>query len=146
MRLEPFCDLELTYREMPELGTRFVLVQPYGTEEGMGYGEGDGLASGTQLNGSVRWVNHPRRRSDGSMLPDAHGVILADDGSLLLFSLQGRTMFIGDQGQQLLRVLFETESERYRWLNSALCVLEGQVEAARMAMRARVYVCVPDVA
>jgi hypothetical protein len=146
VRLEHLCDLELIYREMPGLGTKFVLGQPYGTEEGTGYGEGDGQVSGTQLNGTLRWVNHPHRRSDGTMLPDAHGVILTDDGAMLLFSLQGRTTFVGDQGQQLLRVLFETDAERYRWLNSALCVLEGQVEAARMGIRAQVFVCVSELA
>jgi len=82
----------------------------------------------------------------GSMLPDAYGVILTDDRATVLFSLQGRTMFVGAQGQQLLRVLFETEAERYRWLNSALCVLEGQIEASLMRMRARVYVCVGELA
>ena len=146
MRLEHLCDLELIYRELPGLDTKFVLVQPYGSEEGTGYGEGDGQVSGVQLNGTLRWVNHPHRRSDGSMLPDAHGVILTDDRAMVLFSLQGRTMFVGAQGQQLLRVLFETEAERYRWLNSALCVLEGQIEASLMRMRARVYVCVGELA
>lgn len=144
MRLEHLCDLELIYRELPGLGTKFVLVQPYGTEEGSGYGEGDGQVSGPRLSGRLRWVNHPHRRSDGAMLPDAHGVILTDDGATLLFSLQGRTMFVGDQGQQLLRVLFETTAERYRWLNSALCVLEGQIDAVRMGMHARVFVCVSE--
>ena len=76
MRLEHLCDLELAYREMPTLGTDFVLVRPYGSEEGTGYGEGDGKVSGPQLSGTVRWVNHPHRRSDRVMLPDAHGVIL----------------------------------------------------------------------
>jgi hypothetical protein len=144
MRLEHLCDLELTYRGMPALGVDFVLVRPYGTEEGAGYGEGDGHVSGTQLKGTLRWVNHPRRRSDGVMLPEAHGVNLTDDGATLLFSLEGRTVFVGDQGHQLLRVLFETEAERYRWLNVALCVLEGVIEAGRM--RARVHVCVNELA
>jgi len=140
MRLEHLCDLELTYREMPNLGTDFVLVRPHGTEEGAGYGEGDGQISGAQLSGTLRWVNHPHRRSDGVMLPEAHGVILTDDRATLLFSLQGRTTFAGSQGHQVLQVLFETEAERYRWLNSAMCVLEGVIEEGRM--RARVYVCV----
>ena len=144
MRLEHLCDLELAYRTMSNLGADFVLVKPYGTEEGAGYGEGDGQVSGTQLKGTLRWVNHPRRRSDGVMLPEAHGVILTDDRATLLFSLQGRTVFTGDQGHQLLQVLFETDEERYRWLNVALCVLEGVIDAGRM--RARVYVCVNELA
>lgn len=59
MHLEHLGDLELTYRDMPTLGTDFVLVRPYDSEEGAGYGEGDGKVSGPQLNGVVRWVNHP---------------------------------------------------------------------------------------
>lgn len=86
MRLEHLCDVELTYRAMPTLGTDFVLVRPYGSEEGSGYGEGEGKVSGSYLNGIVRWVNHPHQRSDRIMLPDAHGVIRTDDDATLLFS------------------------------------------------------------
>ena len=144
MRLEHLCDLELSYRSMSTLGTEFVLVRPYGTEEGAGYGEGDGQVSGSRLNGIVRWVNHPHRRSDGVMLPEAHGVIQTDDEATLLFSLQGRTAFVGEQGQQLLLVLFETDAEQHLWLNNALCVLEGVIEAGKM--RARIYVCINELA
>lgn len=144
MQLEHLGDLELTYRDMPTLGTDFVLVRPYDTEEGAGYGEGDGRISGPRLNGVVRWVNHPSRRSDQAMLPDAHGVILTDEGETLLFHLQGRTTFVGEQGRQLLHMLFETEAERYGWPNTALCVLEGVIEAGRM--RARVYACIQELA
>ena len=142
MHLEFLCDLQLSYRRLPTLEEDFVLVRPYGTQEGSGYGEGDGMVSGERLSGSVRWVNHPHRRSDGTMLPDAHGMILTDDQATLLFSLQGRTTFAGAQGQQLLRMLFETEAEQYQWLNTALCVVEGMI--AETHMRARVFVCVHD--
>jgi hypothetical protein len=144
MRLEFLCDLELTYRAMSTFGTDVLFVKPYGTEEGTAYGEGDGRISGPQLKGAVRWVNHPHRRSDGVMIPDAHGAVLTDDGAVLLFNLQGRTSFVGEQGHQLLRMLFETEADRYRWLNSALCVLEGVIEHRRM--HARVYVCINELA
>lgn len=70
-------------------------MRPYGTEEGTGYGEGE-----------------------------------------------GRTTFVGEQGVQLLRMLFETEAEKYQWLNAALCVVEGMIVETHM--RARVYVCVHD--
>jgi hypothetical protein len=58
-----------------------------------------------------------------------------------MFNLQGRTFFDGDVGKQLLLALFEAEDERYRWLNRAWCVLEGVIDAERLAMRARVYAC-----
>ena len=63
MRLEHLCDMELVYREEALYGGKFLLVRPYGGEEGSGYGEGDGSVSGSKLSGRVRWVNHPHRRS-----------------------------------------------------------------------------------
>lgn len=146
MRLDHLCDLDLVYRDEALYGGKFVLVRPFGGEEGHGYGEGGGTVDGRRLRGRVRWVNHPRRRSDGAMLPDTHGVIATDDGALVLFSLQGRTFFEAERGKQLLTVLFESDAEQYRWLNAAICVLEGVVDAERFAMRARVYQCVHELA
>lgn len=146
MRLKYLCDMDLLYRTEPLSGSKFVLVRPYGSEEGTGYGEGDGRVSGDRLQGAVRWVNHPRRRSDGAMLPDAHGLIWTDDGAAVMFTLEGRTVFSENQGRQLLSVLFESEDERYRWLNNTFCVLEGAIDAATFTMHARVYSCVSDLA
>jgi hypothetical protein len=78
------------------------------------------------------------------MLPDLHGVIVTDDNAIILLTLQGRTVFEQDQGKQLLRVIFETEAEAYRWLNETLCVLEGLFDGARGRMRARVHACRSD--
>lgn len=141
MQLEYLCDMDLVYQEAPGLGAPFLLIRPYGGEEGTGYGEGDGMVTGPRLQGTVRWVNHPHRRSDGAMMPDAHGVIQTHDGATVMFSLQGRTFFDAGIGKQVLLTLFEAENERYQWLNRALCVLEGVIDAERFAMRARVYVC-----
>ncbi len=46
--------------------------------------------------------------------------------------------------KQLLLTL--AEDEQYQWLNRALCVLEGVVDAKRMAMRARVHACQHELA
>ncbi len=137
MRLEQLADLELSYT------TEFLLVQPYGGEEGSGYGEGEGRIEGEAIRGSVRWVNHPRRRSDTAMLPNTDGFIRTDDGALLMFHLDGRTIWSedGSRGFQSLRVVFETDDERLRWLNDALCVLEGVVDPVRLLMSAKIYVC-----
>ena len=144
MQLEHICDMELVYRTEPLTGEKFVLVRPYGGEEGSAYGEGDGTVTGPRIQGKMRWVNHPHRRSDGSMLPDAHGIILTHDQAVILFTLQGRTVFEDGQGKQLLNVIFESEAEAYRWLNSTLCVLEGIIDGERLSMRARVYACRSD--
>lgn len=142
MQLEFLCDMVLAYRDEPLTGSKFLLVRPYGGEEGSGYGEGDGSVSGPRLQGTVRWVNHPHRRSDGTMLPDAHGIIVTPDKAVILFALQGRTVFEQEQGKQLLSVIFEAEAEPYIWLNTTVCVLEGLIEELRM--RARIYACVSD--
>ncbi|HZM25675.1 MAG TPA: hypothetical protein VFC02_28250 [Anaerolineales bacterium] len=142
MQLEYICDLELFYREEPLYHSKFLLVRPYDGEEGTAYGEGDGNVTGPKIQGSLRWVNHPHRRSDGTMLPDAHGVIVTNDNAVILFTLQGRTVFEQNQGKQLLSVIFESEAESYLWLNKTFCVLEGLIESERM--RARVYACQSD--
>ena len=79
MRLEHLCDMELVYQQTTLLDDKFVLVQPYGGQEGTGYGEGDGIVTGERLTGTLRWVNQPHRRSDSTMLPNVHGIIRTRD-------------------------------------------------------------------
>jgi uncharacterized protein DUF3237 len=145
MRLEPMCELDAAYRET-SFGEKFVLVWPYGNEGGAPYGELEGTVTGEKLQGAVRLSNHPRRRSDGAMLPDAHGLIKTHDRALVLVSLQGRNIFGPSGGRQLLSVLFEAEDERYHWLNNTVCVLEGTFDPTAMKMHAKVYPCVSDMA
>ena len=78
------------------------------------------------------------------MIPDAHGVIVTHDNAVILFALQGRTVFEQEQGKQLLSVLFEAEEESYRWLNATFCILEGLIDSERLRMRARVFACHSD--
>jgi len=144
MQLEFICDMELAYRDDPLTGAKFQLVRPYGSEEGTGYGEGDGKVTGPRIQGHLRWVNHPHRRNDGVMLPDAHGIIVTNDTAVIMFTLQGRTFFEEGLGKQLLSVIFEAEAESYRWLNTTLCVLEGLIDSERLAMRVRVFACLSD--
>jgi hypothetical protein len=100
--------------------------------------------TGPRIQGSLRWVNHPHRRSDGTLLRDAHRIIVTHDRVLILFTLQGRTVFEQRQGKQLLSVIFEAEAESYRWLNATFGVLEGLIDSARLQMRARIYACRSD--
>ena len=144
MQLEFICDVELAYREEPLTGAKFQLVRPYGGEEGKGYGEDDGTVTGPRLQGHLRWVNHPHRRNDDIMLPDAHGIIVTNDHAVIMFTLQGRTFFEEGLGKQLLSILFEAEAEPYRWLYTTLCVLEGLIDSEQLTMRARVYACQSD--
>jgi hypothetical protein len=102
-------------------------VSAYGGDEGIGYGEGRGTATG-RIDGDVVWSNFPRRRSDGQMLPNARGLITTSDGAAILFALRGRTIF-GDDGlgRQNLVGWFESDDDRYRWLNDVVCIAEGVI-------------------
>ena len=145
MQLQHLCDYELTYRSEPLYEGAVKYVVPYGTSEGSLYGEGDGIFRGQRLSGTARWSNHARRRSDGINLPDVHGIIRTDDGPYVLFTFQGRTLpVVEDKRRQLLSVLFEAEDERYAWLNSAVCVLEGLFAPDTNLMRGKVYTCVHE--
>lgn len=109
MQLEHLCDLELAY-------TSLIAISPFGGEDGVAYGEGEGEFRGERLTGRARWSNHPKRRSDGVYLPDAHGAIETNDGASVLFHLRGRTRMESDVGLQNLVATFESEDDRYAWL------------------------------
>ena len=133
MRLEEISVFRWTYDEdvrLPAPG--YALISAYDGEEGIGYGEGRGTATG-RVEGSVVWSNYPRRRSDGRMLPNVRGLVRTDDGASILFELRGRTIFEGDEpGRQNLVGWFESDDARYRWLNDVVCIAEGLITDAGM--------------
>lgn len=86
MRLEPLCRMDLRYVEGPHV------IRPYGNEAGLAWGTGAGSASGERLSGDVVWSNPPTRRGDGTMLPNARGVVMTTDGAKVVFDLTGRWM------------------------------------------------------
>jgi hypothetical protein len=137
MRLDYLCELELAY-------TSLVALSPFGGSDGVAYGEGEGEVHGERLTGRARWSNHPKRRSDGVYLPDAHGAIETEDGATVVFHLRGRTRMDDDAGRQNLVMTCESEDNRYAWLNAEVCVAEGVIDASRGTMTARVYVCVNE--
>jgi hypothetical protein len=137
MRLDYLCDLELAY-------TSLIVLSPFEGEDGVAYGEGQGEFRGERLSGRARWSNHPKRRSDGVYLPDAHGAIETEDGAPVIFHLRGRTRMESDVGLQNLVAIFESEDDRYAWLNGEVCVVEGVIVAKQGAMTGRVYVCVNE--
>ncbi|MBA2559610.1 MAG: DUF3237 family protein [Propionibacteriales bacterium] len=126
----------------------FHLVRPYGNESGIGWGIGDGTATGDRLSGDVRWSNQPRRRGDGVMLPNARGVITTGEDAEVFFDLTGRTVFVekdgGTVGRQLLMTLFESEDERYAWLNNKVCMTEGAIDPERATSHFEVHICESD--
>ncbi len=143
MRIELLGDLELRYRDT-SFGEKFILVRPYGGEDGVGYGEGDGTIKGERISGNIRWVSHPSHRNDGSVLPRFDGVIKTNDGAIILFNFQGKTVWVNGMGRQLLSAVFETQDSRYRWLNESFCVLEGAVDSPGLRIKLHIYNCVNE--
>ena len=126
------------------------MARPYGNEAGIGWGVGEGTVSGERLTGDAKWSNHPRRRGDGAMLPNARGVITTPDGAEVLFDLQGRTVWLerdgGRVGRQLLMALFESEDERYSWLNNTVCMAEGVIDPETLVLHLEIHRCESELA
>ncbi len=137
MRLDYLCELDLVYRE-------FTVLAPFGGSEGTGYGEGGGEFRGERLSGQARWSNHPRKRSDGVFLPDAHGVIETTDGATIIFHIIGRAKAGTESGALTQAMFFETDADSYRWLNDEVCIASGAIDRARGAITAQVFVCVNE--
>ncbi|HEY1389430.1 MAG TPA: hypothetical protein VGF38_12875 [Ktedonobacterales bacterium] len=112
MRLDYLCDMQISLNESQ------ALAKPYGNGEGSLFVLGSGIIEGKRLHGTVRCVNHARRRSDGVMLPDLHGVITTNDGVAILFHLRGLTTWMqapdGPKGNLVSWLTFETDAEEYR--------------------------------
>jgi hypothetical protein len=137
--------MDFTYRREQLYDDLLKLVVPYGTQEASLYGEGDAVFRGERLSGTARFANHARRRSDGVYLPGVHGIIRTEDDAFVLFTMEGRTQPAQDgKRRQLVTALFEAEDERYHWLNSAVCVLEGVIRSGGGTMNTRIYTCVHE--
>ncbi len=146
MRLELLCEMHLVYDRI-DGKQDVVLIRPYGSQEGSAFIVGKGTVTGEQLSGTVRWVNHPHRRSDGTMLPNLHGVITTHDGASVLLTMeQGRTTFPTPKPNLLVTTTFEAEAEAYRWLNNIYCVLEGVIDLSSGELSTRVYRCINELA
>ena len=133
VRLEPLSIFHWGYEEDARVkAPGYVIVSAYDSEEGIGYGEGRGTATG-QVEGTVVWSNYPRRRTDGRMLPNVRGLVTTRDGASILFEFRGRTIFEGDEpGRQNLVGWFESDHKSYRWLNDVVCIAEGIITAEGM--------------
>ena len=143
MKMQHVCLMDFGYEG------RFQFVRsPDGSQAGAGYGEGEGSAFGPRIKGSIRWTSHPQRRGDGVTLPAADGAITTEDGATILFEMRGRTVTIekesGEKGGQLLHVIFESDDERYAWVNRAICVAEGVVDPGSLRLVLGVHECVNE--
>jgi len=145
VRLEPVCTFEWSYDADGRVSGGYVLLRPFGGDDGAGYGEGSGTVTGNRLAGTCVWSNQPRRRGDGRMLPDVRGLIVTDDGAEVLFTLTGVTVFTDDgRGGQNLVGTFTAEGEHYAWVNDLVCVAEGVIVPAANTILIHVYAAINE--
>jgi uncharacterized protein DUF3237 len=136
MQLEHVFDLDLRYEG------EYTIVRPHGDAEGFGYAAGTGRIEGSGLSGAVRFSNNPRVRGDGRLLPTLSGSIEADDGARIVFSMQGLGAQRDREFGAVAGAIFESDDERYRWLNESFCLAEATIRGRRVEMR--IYRCVSD--
>jgi|SRR4051794_36114419 hypothetical protein len=120
MRLEPLYRATFT---TPEAWS----VDVAGTE-GQLFLIAEGRAEG-RLSARLRAANYPRRRADGTLLPDFRGVLETDDGAAVLFSWQGYAAPAGGDGRRRLvgSVAHVSDDPRYAHLSDVVCALTGEV-------------------
>ena len=122
MRLEPIYTVTFT---TPEAWS--VEVAGMGGAEGRSFLLAEGRSTG-RLSARFRAANFPRKRADGSLLPEFRGVLEPDDGGAILFEWQGLAVRGVAGTRRLLGSLVHiTDHPRYRWLNDRVCAVEGEV-------------------
>lgn len=96
MRLEPLSVFRWSYYdEDGRVGADgYTVVSPYGSEEGIGYGEGCGTATG-RIEGTVVWSNCPRRLTDSRILPNVRGPITTHLLAAVGYELVISTLMLG---------------------------------------------------
>ncbi len=122
MRLEPLYRASWT---TPEAWT----VELEGAEgtEARSFFVAEGRSTG-RLSARLRAANFPRRRTDGTLTPDFHGVLETDDGATILFSWQGYARLGSQDRRELVgSITHVTDDPRYRWLNDRLGAIAGEV-------------------
>jgi hypothetical protein len=122
MRLDPLYTVTFT---TPEAWS--VEVASDAGIEGRGFLLAEGHSTG-RLSARYRAANFPRKRADGTLLPEFRGVLETEDGGAILFEWQGLGVLTDSGMRKLLGSLVHTTDDpRYRWLNDRVCAVEGEV-------------------
>ena len=125
MRLEPL--YTTTFRYPQSWAVAF--GGPVGVGEGQHFFVAEGRCEG-RLNGRLRGANHPRRRADGTFLPDFQGVIETEDGAVVFFDYGGYGRAYPPGARQIVGTATHLcDHEKYRWLNDSVAVGTGEVRS-----------------
>lgn len=119
VRLEPLYRIRFTYPEGWAIGLGGDWEQHFYIAEGRCDGS---------ISGRLRGANYPRRRGDGTFLPDFRAVIETDDGATIMFEWHGYGRAYPVGRREIVGAIFHlSEDPRYRRLNDVVCVSVGEV-------------------
>ncbi|HYZ76553.1 MAG TPA: hypothetical protein VE596_04185 [Gaiellaceae bacterium] len=120
MRLEPLYRIRWT---TPEGWS----VDLFDGAEGQSFFIAEGRCEG-QVMGRFRAANFPRRRADGTLVPDFRGVVETDDGAVLMIALYGFLRSEGPGGRELVGSMTHlSDDDRYARLNDVVCTVVGEI-------------------
>jgi hypothetical protein len=146
--LEHLFDAELHYQ------TDLDPLVPSEGREGELIGSGDGAAKGAKLAGRLRWSMFAADclfRPDGSTANGDGDHLCTTNPALLLTTDDGARIWFDAKGYGLRRqadapnwlmtssLRFQTEDERYRWLDNAFGLWEGVFDEQARRARYRAY-------
>jgi hypothetical protein len=95
--------------------------------EGQSFLIAEGRTEG-RVSARLRAANYPRRRADGTLLPDFRGVLETNDGATVLFTWHGYARVgVGGMRELVGSITHVTDDERYGWLNDVVGALAGEV-------------------
>lgn len=138
MELAQLAEVELTYRSLQ--------VLDYGAG-GQLYGTMEGTVSGDRLNGELALTNLAARRPDGVNMPTLRGLLRTVDDARVWVECDGlATLRPVDQARVFVTSCrFRTGEERYAWMNTTFCVLEGILDSVAVGglARGRLHECRP---
>ena len=121
--LRPLFEASWAYAE-------FIRIMPFGpASEGQAYAYSKpARVHGEELSGSLRLVQYPRWRADGTLLPDLHGIIETNSGERVAIRAAGYALRVADRPEARAVthwMRFWTETPDLVWLNSTLAIGSG---------------------
>ena len=123
MRLEPLYRIRWT---TPEAWS----VDLFDGAEGQSFFLAEGRCEG-RVTGRFRVANFPRRRADGTLVPDFRGVVETDDGAVLMIVLRG---YLRDRRELVGSMTHASDDERYARLNDAVCTVAGEIRPGEVVV------------
>jgi hypothetical protein len=127
MRLEPLYRIHWT---TPEAWS----IDLAAGAEGQSFFLAEGRCEG-EVTGRFRAANFPRRRADGTLVPDFRGVVETDDGAVLMVTLRGYLRTEREGNRELVGSLTHlSDDERYRHLNDVVCAVAGEVRPSEVVV------------